>query len=184
MILDRKDLNFFAIILLIIFGFFTILGGILFSTEKICIIYNPFVHNVTATVALENSELPLPEPSSITTEINQIRLDLEQVVVHKYFIVYSVIYGDQSHTAYHLFLTNLNKKPLDPDLLGEIWLESEQGEQVSQIAEPTVSGYPEDEPLGWKIGIIAKFPYKKTRSEHKLYLTYNGEVFELLEIRY
>ncbi len=165
-------------------GFFILLGGVSFSKEQICYIFTPLSSIPATTTEVNESDLPLPIPSTITTERDHLRLDLERVSVHKYYIVYSVIYGDQSHTAYNLYLTDLTKKNLKPDEIEEIWLETKKGERIKQIAESTIYGYPEDQPLGWKIGIIAKFPYQSSRQEHKLYFRYQGKVFELKDIQY
>lgn len=180
MIVDRKGLLFFGMILMFIMGFFVLLGGVSFSRQQFCYIYAPAAH----AIAVEGGNLPLPKPSTITTERDKIRLDLERVTVHQYYIVYSVIYGDQSHTAYHLFLTDLTRKELDLDGVEEIWLETAEGERIQQVAQPTVYGYPEDQPLMWKIGIIAKFPQKSTRPDHTLFFRYKGKLFQLQGIRY
>ncbi len=166
-------------------GFCILLGGVSFSKEQISYVFNPFA-SLIPTMATGNKdyELPLPIPSTITTEIDQIRLDLEQVTVHKYYIIYSVIYGDQSHTAYHLFLTDLKREDLSLDDVSEIWLETNTGVRIDEIAEPTIYDYPEDQPLKWKIGIIAKFPYQSSREEHKLFFRYQGKVYELTGIQY
>lgn len=130
-------------------------------------------------------ELPLPVPSSISTEKGQIRLDLEKIAVQRFFIIYSVVYGDQSHSAYHLYLTNLERLDLDKEGLGEIYLETETGEIIRPVAQlPVVKDFPEDQPLGWKIKVIAKFPYMPHRSTHSLVLYYLGEKFILSNISY
>lgn len=182
LVIDKKGLIFFGIVLGFIMGFFILLGGVSFSRETISYIYGPALKTVVAQA--QNYDLPLPKPSSITMEREQNRLDLERITVHKYFIIYSVIYGDQSHTAYHLFLTNLDRKPLNPEEVGEIWLETADGKKIEQVAEPTIFDFPKDQPLRWKIGIIAKFPYQKTRSEHTLCLYYQGKIFKLTGIEY
>ncbi len=184
MIIDRKGLIFFALVLCFLMGFFIFLGGVSFSREKICYIYGPTLQTVTASVPVQNHDLPLPKPSSITTEREKVRLDLERITVHRYFIVYSVLYGDQSHSAYHLFLTDLDRNSLDKENITEIWLMTKDGEKIEQIAEPTVFDFPQDQPLKWKIGVIAKFPYQVSRDQHSLYLRYEGKVFELNEIEY
>ncbi|NLJ83973.1 MAG: hypothetical protein GX336_03565 [Halanaerobiaceae bacterium] len=130
-------------------------------------------------------ELPLPVPSSISTEREQLRLDLEKIAVKRFFIVYSVVYGDQSHTAYHLYLTDLQRQDLDKEGLGEIYLQTETGEIIQPVAQlPVVKDFPDDQPLGWKIKIIAKFPYMPHRSSHDLILYYLGEKFVLKDISY
>ncbi|AZR74423.1 hypothetical protein BBF96_14120 [Anoxybacter fermentans] len=184
MVIDRKGLIFFGLILAFIMGFFILLGGVSFSRQQVCYIYGPAVRPTIVKSDTGQYDLPLPKPSTITTEKDDIRLDLERVTVHKYYIIYSVIYGDQSHTAYHLFLTDLNRKKLDPKGVGEIWLETASGERIEQVAEPTIYDYPKDQPLKWKIGIIAKFPYQSRRDAHKLFLRYQGITFKLTGISY
>lgn len=182
MIIDRKGLIFFGLVLAFIMGFFILLGGVSFSQHQQSYVFGA---TARATVASDQEmNLPMPKPSNITTKRNQIRLDLEQVTVHKYYIVYSVIYGNQSHTAYHLYLTDLNRKTLDPEKVGDIWIETAKGERVEQVAEPTIYDYPQDQPLKWKIGIIAKFPYQISREQHKIFFRYDGQIFELKEIAY
>lgn len=163
--------------------FFILLGGVSFSRQQFSYIYATAAVQTTAATQ-DGLNLPLPKPSSITTENGRIRLDLERVTVHQYYMVYSVIYGDQSHTAYHLFLTNMNRQPLDLTGVEEIWLETATGERIDQVADPDVSDYPTDQPLQWKIGIAAKFPHQPTRDEHKLFLRYKGKTFTLHGIRY
>ncbi len=136
-------------------------------------------------VDTSNLDLPLPIPSLITTELDKIRLDLEKISVNKFFIVYSEIYGNQSHTAYHLFLTNLNKDTLNKDNLDKIYLKLSTGEVIKPVAQiPIIEDFPTDQPLGWKIKIIAKFPYKTQRSVHDLVLIYQNKEFDLTGIYY
>ncbi len=132
-----------------------------------------------------NLDLPLPIPSLITTEVDKIRLDLEKISVNKFFIVYSEIYGNQSHTAYHLYLTDLNRDTLNKDGFGEIYLKTSTGQVIKPIAQvPIIEDFPTDQPLGWKIKIIVKFPYKTQRSVHDLILTYQNKNFKLTGIYY
>lgn len=130
-------------------------------------------------------ELPLPKPSSISSELDRIRLDLEKISINKYFIIYSVIYGDQSHTAYHLYLTDLNRKTLDKNTIGKIYLITESGKTIEPVAQlPIIENFPTDQPLGWKIKIIVKFPYKTEHKNHSLVLNYLDKEFVLSEISY
>ncbi len=130
-------------------------------------------------------KLPLPKPSDITVEEDDLRLDLERITVNKYFIIYSVIYGDQSHTSYHLYLTDLNKDDLNPDKIGDIWLETANNEKIYPVAtKPVIREFPEDQPLGWKLSITVKFPYLKTREKHVLVLNYNEKLLKLNNIEY
>ncbi|MFW6306837.1 MAG: hypothetical protein ACOC1N_05605 [Bacillota bacterium] len=130
-------------------------------------------------------KLPLPKPSLITTEVNEIRLDLEKISVNKFFIVYSSIYGNQSHTAYHLYLTDLDKNDLDKDSIGQIYLLTSEGEKIQPVAQvPVIRDFPEDQPLEWKIKIIVKFPYHEQRSVHDLVFNYNNQEFRLTGIYY
>jgi len=132
-----------------------------------------------------NLDLPLPIPSLITTKVNKIRLDLEKISVNKFFIVYSEIYGNQSHTAYHLFLTDLNKDTLNKDGFGKIYLKTSTGQVIKPVAQvPIIEDFPTDQPLGWKIGIIVKFPYKTQRAVHDLILIYKEKEFNLTGIYY
>ena len=180
MVIDRKILVLFFAVVVVVVGVFALLGG-LSARQQYCYIYNAPAQAATAPKGLN---LPMPKPSTITTERDNVRLDLESVNVHQYYIVYSVIYGDESHTAYHLFLTDLQKRELDLAGITEIWLETDKGERIEQIAEPAIYEYPEDQPLKWKIGVVAKFPHQVTRDNHKLFLRYHGKTFQLNGIRY
>lgn len=182
LIIDRKGLIFFILVICFIFGFFILLGGVTLSREQINYVYGPSVKTVSLNTEIH--DLPLPKPSTITVEQEQVRLDLERITTQKYFIVYSLIYGDQSHTAYHLFLTDLNRQQINQEWLADIWLETAEGQRIEQVAEPTVCDFPKDQPLGWKVGIIAKFPYQTNRQCHKLSLRYQGKLFELTNIEY
>lgn len=184
MIIDRKGIIFFVLVMGFICGFFILLGGVTLSREQISYVYGPLVRDTVLPVNLEISDLPLPIPSSITVQQGDIRLDLEKISTQKYFIVYSLIYGDQSHTAYHLFLTDLERQLLDQEQLTDIWLETASGQRIEQVAEPTIIDFPKDQPLGWKVGIIAKFPYQENRHLHKLSLRYLGDLYELKNIEY
>lgn len=184
MVIDRKGIMFFCMVFAFIMGFFILLGGVSFSRQQYSYIYSTAAAVQTTTATQDGLNLPLPKPSSITTEQGQIRLDLERVTVHQYYMVYSVIYGDQSHTAYHLFLTDLNRQPLDLAGVEEIWLVTATGERIDEVADPDVSDYPADQPLKWKIGIVAKFPHQATQDAHKLFLRYKGKTFALEGIRY
>ena len=179
MVIDKKGLIFFGLVFAFILGFFILIGGIFFSKQEVCYVYSMGVETVNS-----QDDLPLPKPSKITSERDKIRLDLERVTVHKFYIVYSKIYGDQSHTAYHLFLTDLKRKELELDQVKSIWLEMAGGEKIELVAEPTVYDYPKDQPLKWKIGIIAKFPYQKGRGNPSLYLKYKDKTFKLKGIQY
>lgn len=138
-----------------------------------------------AQAVISDLELPLPKPSSISTELDNVRLDLEKIAIKKFFIIYSIVYGDQSHTAYHLYLTNLNRETLNKEAVGEIYLKTESGDIVKPVAQlPIISDFPEDQPLKWKIKIIVKFPYKTHRSDHKLIFNYGDLEFILSEISY
>lgn len=182
MIVERKIKVFFLVALVLLISFFLLLGGASFSRQQFSYIYNPAVH--AAAPVTKGLELPMPKPSSISVERDNVRLDLERVTVHQYYIVYSVIYGDQSHTAYHLFLTDLQKRPLDLKGVGQIWLETETGEKIEQIADPVVKDYPEDQPMKWKIEIEAKFPHQSSMGDHKLFVRYHDKVLTLTGIRY
>ena len=131
------------------------------------------------------SELPLPKSSDITVEQNNVRLDLEKIAIKKYFIVYSAIYGNQSHTAYHLFLTNLSKNKIDQNQIKNIWLETKNGNRIEPVAQkPIIRDFPVDQPLGWRIKIIVKFPYQTQRKNHKLVLQYKNSLYKLNDIKY
>lgn len=130
-------------------------------------------------------DIPLPKPSLITTETDNIRLDLEKISINKFFIVYSKIYGNQSHTAYHLYLTNLNRNNIDKDAVGKIYLKSSTGKIIRPIAQlPIVEDFPIDQPLGWKVKLIVKFPYKTQHPVHELILKYQNKEFSLTGIYY
>ncbi|MEJ6950786.1 hypothetical protein [Natronospora cellulosivora (SeqCode)] len=134
---------------------------------------------------LNDLDIPLPIPSAISYEKNNIRLDLEKVAVNKFFIVYSVIYGNQSHTAYHLYLTNLNKESIDKSEIQEVYLKTKDDEIIKPVAQRlTIRDFPEDIPLGWKVQIIAKLPYQTEKSAHKLILIYNNQEYILSNIYY
>lgn len=152
------------------------------STEIREYIFHRIPPDLAATSSLD---LPLPVPSSISTEIDKTRLDLEKISINKYFIIYSVIYGDQSHTAYHLYLTNLNREILDKNAVGKIYLLTETGEKIEPVAQlPVIEDFPTDQPLGWKIKIIVKFPYKTERENHSLVFNYLDTEFVLSKISY
>lgn len=188
MIFKRSKLLLTAIIIItfiFIAGFFTssLVGSKL--TEYI------FQTNTTSDVKLispvdtNDLNLPLPKPSIITTEVDKIRLDLEKISINKFFIVYSQIYGDQSHSAYHLYLTNLNKNKLDKEAIGEIYLKTSTGQIIKPVAQvPIVEDFPLDQPLGWKIKAVVKFPYKTKRPVHDLILHYKDKQFNLTGIYY
>ena len=146
--------------------------------------YIYYTQRKAITIPATNLELPLPLPSILTTEQANPRVDLEKISVNRYFIIYSLIYGDQSHTAYHLYLTDLQRNKLNPALLQEIWLEGD-GRKILPVAElPVIKDFPADQPLGWKIKIIVKFPYQTTRSNHSLSINYNSLRFTITEISY
>ncbi|MFW6035002.1 MAG: hypothetical protein ACOCRZ_01970 [Halothermotrichaceae bacterium] len=171
-------------LLLLVFLFFLITGSLIMifsrSFSKEIIIYN-YDNRVLAAADIN---LPLPKPSTISTTENDVRLDLEKISAIKYYIVYSVIYGDQSHTAYQLYLTDLNREKIDINKIKEIWLETDNNQIEPVAQEPVITGFPEDEPLGWKVGILVKFPYQKTRDSHDLVLHYNNLIFRLTGISY
>ena len=186
MILKKKFfylITFSIILTLYISGIFT---GFLSRSEKREYIFqtgfpNPEIYPVNAN----HLDLPLPKPSLITTEVEKIRLDLEKISINKFFIVYSEIYGNQSHTAYHLYLTNLDRKNIDKEAIGEIYLKTATGDTIKPVAQlPVIQDFPVDQPLGWKIKIIVKFPYKTVRPVHELVLKYQNKEFKLTGIYY
>lgn len=179
----KKEKIILALILFSLFllGFY---GGI-----KKHYVNKVYIFQTTAQAAFpvttEEIDLPLPVPSSISTEKGQVRLDLEKIAVNRFFIIYSIVYGDQSHTAYHLYLTDLEGQTLDKEGPGDIYLQAEDGEIIKPVAQlPVVEDFPLDQPLGWKIKIIVKFPYQTQRSSHSLVLHYLGEKFVLTDIAY
>ena len=146
------------------------------------IYYRP---DVLKTMKDSSLNIPLPKPSDITVENNNIRLDLEKIAINKYFIVYNVIYGDQSHTAYHLFLTNLSREKINKNKIESIYLVTKTGKKIEPVAQkPVIRDFPRDQPLGWRVKIIAKFPYKTDRQNHNLILKYDGIEYELPKIDY
>ena len=174
------------IILSVLFIFLISVGFIIGKTNSYqstkYIYYTP---TVIETMKNSNLNIPLPKPSDITVENNKIRLDLEKIAINKYFIVYNVIYGDQSHTAYHLYLTNLGREKINKRKIENIWLETKTGKKIELVAQkPVIRDFPEDQPLGWRVKIIAKFPYKTGRKDHHLILKYNGIKYKLSEIKY
>lgn len=164
----------------------SILTGLIISSlfSPVTREYTYYSDGKAISIPATNLELPLPVPSNLTTEEGNLRVDLEKISVNRYFIIYSLIYGDQSHTAYHLYLTDLQRTKLNPALLQEIWLEVD-GLKILPVAElPIIKDFPADQPLGWKIKIIVKFPYQTTRSNHSLNLNYNSLRFTITEISY
>lgn len=178
---------YLSIIVLVFFTSGLLIGRELIVKSKEFIYWQKDNIIITTVKEMEKKDinLPLPEPSQITTEKNKIRLDLEKISINRFFIIYSVIYGNQSHTAYHLYLTDLNKNKLDKSAVGEIYLKTQDDKIIKPVAlEPTIKDFPEDEPLEWKIKIIAKFPYKTERNVHSLILFYQGKEFKLTGIYY
>ncbi|MFP4015775.1 MAG: hypothetical protein ACLFUI_01970 [Halanaerobiales bacterium] len=182
----RKKYLYITIVSLILLVFTTGFGiGGLLQTKITEYIFHNVRESFTSTVRAAEPDLPLPIPSIITTEVENIRLDLEKVSVNKFFIVYSEIYGNQSHTAYHLYLTDLDRKDLDKEALSEIYLRTSEGEIIKPVAQvPVIEDFPVDQPLSWKIKIIVKFPYKTQRPVHELVLTYKNQEYILTGIYY
>lgn len=183
----RKKTLFISLISLILLMFSTGfgIGGLLQTKITEYIFHINIGESFNSTVNAAELDLPLPIPSLITTETENIRLDLEKISVNKFFIVYSEIYGNQSHTAYHLYLTDLDRKDLDKEAISEIYLRTSDGELITPVAQvPVIEDFPVDQPLGWKIKIIAKFPYKTQRPVHELILTYQNQEYILTGIYY
>lgn len=175
----RKAGLLLAVLLIIIFATIIYVGKGVSRESTQYLFYNQ------NTLPVIEHTLPLPVPSEISTEHGNLRLDLEKVSVNKYYIIYSLIYGDQSNTTYHLFLTDLSKTRLDPEEVSDIWLEKTDGTKILPSAElPVITGFPQDDPLGWKINIKVVFPYQPTRSNHNLYLKYKDKIFKLKNISY
>ena len=158
-----------------------IISSLSSSVTREYIYYHPSRQTGLVTT---NIKIPLPIPSDFTAEQTNLRVDLEKISVNKYFIVYSMIYGDQSHTAYHLYLTDLTRNDLSPAGVQEIWLEENKQKILPTAELPIIKGYPADKPLGWRIKIIVKFPYQITRNQHSLILNYKNIKFEIADITY
>ena len=178
----KKEKIILALILFSLFllGFY---GGI-----KKHYVNKVYIFQTTAQAAFpvttEEIDLPLPVPSSISTEKGQVRLDLEKIAVNRFFIIYSIVYGDQSHTAYHLYLTDLEGQTLDKEGLGDIYLQAEDGEIIKPVAQlPVVEDFP-GSALWLEDQDNRKIPYQTQRSSHSLVLHYLGEKFVLTDIAY
>ncbi len=177
----RKFVLIFSllIVILVLTGFIT---GQNFSSESTHYVFNSSLSVMSNQY--DKQELPLPKASDISFKNNNIRLDLEKIAVNKFFIIYSVIYGNQSHTAYHLYLTDLEKNSLAKDKIEEIWL-LDGNKKIMPVAEvPIIRDFPQDQPLQWKIKVIVKFPYQKSRDKHSLHLNYAGQSYKLTDIIY
>ncbi|MFW6029986.1 MAG: hypothetical protein ACOCRO_06990 [Halanaerobiales bacterium] len=176
--------------IILLFFVFTIcfISGIILGEKTHLYSYTTsyYKHDPLKTMT-DNSDLdiPLPKASDITFEKENIRLDLEKISASKYFIVYSALYGDQSHTAYHLYLSNLQKEKIKKNEIQKVYLKSKDNQIIEIIAEKlTIRDFPEDIPLEWKIKIIAKFPYQKEMDNHKLILLYQDKEYILSNITY
>jgi hypothetical protein len=182
-IISRKKVIILTLMMFLIFMIIGIcIGKRLTYESKNIICYSPETRQTMYKGGQNN--IPLPKSSDITTEKNNYRLDLEKISINKYFIIYSVIYGDQSHTAYHLYLTNLAKEKIDKSKIENIWLETDNG-KISPIARNLIiRDFPKDEPLKWRVKLIAKFPYKNERNKHNLILKYNDSIYNLTNIKY
>lgn len=183
--MNRKTIK--IILFFLLFTICIISGIILGENTHLKTTSTSFCQEDCLETMTANSELniPLPKASDITCEKDNLRLDLEKISANKYFIVYSALYGDQSHTAYHLYLTNLKKEKLNKSEIQEVYLKNKDNETIHSVAEKlTIRDFPEDIPLEWKIKIVAKFPYQKERENHQLILLYHDKKYTLNNITY
>lgn len=137
----------------------------------------------TMAAANQGLELPMPIPSQVSTEKEGIRIDLEKVVAEKYFIIYSKIYGDQSHFGINLLITDLQKRPLGKGKF-KVSIKNKEGHYYKPLLEPELVDFPPDQPLGWKLTSFVIFPYRVAlEKEIQIFISYKGINFVLPPVK-
>lgn len=166
----KRLLSFVLIISLTFFAMYSLMKS------------NTFVER-HVTVFAHTPELPFPTPSSISQEIDNVRVGLEKIVSEKYFIIYSTMIGDQSYFGIHLIIENTKMEELFSDRFQLIRIIDDKGNVHQPVPYHEIYRYPKDSPLEWKLMFFGKFPpLTKDIEKIEIVFKYDDKVFNLKDI--
>lgn len=141
--------------------------------------------NIVAVLADEEDNLgaPFPIPSSIYQIKDDIRIGLEKIVREKFFIIYSTVTGDQSYFGVHLLIEDMKKRPLSKADYQGIWMIDDLGRKYEPFPYFQIQDFPENQPLGWKLTFLGKFPPIDPKAKSvNIYFKYKEKIYELSDI--
>lgn len=119
--------------------------------------------------------------SDYAVTLDGIKVDIERIVSESYYIKYSWVNYDKSYVGINFFVEDLSGSPLEED---------EKATAVVKVGKTSympfysqLSPYPEDQPLGYKKTLFARYyPFDKKPKKIDIDVYYNGKVYMLKDI--
>jgi hypothetical protein len=107
---------------------------------------------------------------------------VERVSVHRFYRIYSYVTGDRSHMEIELVIQHLNRENL-PKEIPEVTLHEEGLSKVYPFPYILLSDYPPDDPLGYKLTLLCRFPPPEFSTQKiDISLHYLGKLFVIKEV--